>query len=439
MHSTTEPDVDHNQRVRPDSPGTSSEAASVVLPQPASPVRRPRQGEPAGIARLRADVVRRYYTGQEYLESARTRVAVMHRYVGAEKGTGAPLRMSYFGSGDHLAYVLGLLYDQHRAEEERQALPMWQARRWLRDARGQVDLFVADLPWPYHWLLRGRGLLEAPAWVDQRMCLPARWDDVFVQLRGSARREDLRKIRRHRLAYRIVQDDAAISRFYHDMYVPHVRHRFGGAAYVEPEWKIEYCVERGALMQVLADGEPIAGQVMYGERNRLQFLWAGTHGVESGQQPKGAFPALYYFGLLYAFENGYDEADYCGSRPSLSDGVLQLKRRWGGAIHDGWSRDTLFFRPFDLTAANLGFLSRCPLVVRRRGRLVGKMTWGVPAPLVGDVERIAQNYLTPGLERFRVYSLGQPGADAVAAGVAAGCELVDLSSERDPAAVLCQD
>ena len=118
---------------------------------------------------------------------------------------------------------------------------------------------------------------------------------------------------------------------------------------------------------------------------------------------------------------------------------VQLKRRWGGAIHDGWSRDTLFFRPFDLTAANLGFLSRCPLVVRRRGRLVGKMTWGVPAPLVGDVERIAQNYLTPGLERFRVYSLGQPGADAVAAGVAAGCELVDLSSERDPAAVLCQD
>lgn len=440
MHRTVEPDVDHNQgKGTRDAGAVAAESAPVSLPMPASPLRTSRAVEGSALARVRADLVRRYYTGQEYVEAARTRKAAMHRYTGTEKSSGAPLRVLYFGSGDHLAYVLGLVYGEYREEEQRENLSVMQARRWLRNSRGRADLFVADLPWPYHRLLRGPGGLEAPAWVDQRLRLPARWEDVFAELRGSARREDQRKIRRHRLSYRIVQDDAAVARFYHDMYVPHVRHRFGGAAYVEPQWKIEYCVARGALMEVLGDGAPIAAQVLYGERGRLQFLWAGTQGAEAGQQPKGAFPALFYFGLLHAFENGFDEADYCGSRPSLADGVLQLKRRWGGAIYDGWSRDTLFFRPFDLGAANLAFLSRSPLVVRRNGGLVGKMAWGPGSPGVEDVERFAQNYATPGLERLRVYSLARPDDEVVAAGAAADCEIVDLSLERDPATALCRD
>ena len=440
MHRTVEPDVDHNQDSRSNAgvhAGTTGESVLCNLPQPASPVRGARQGGPLGLARLGADLALRLDTAREYAESAATGSAVLGRFVGPEKGSGAPLRLQYFGAGEHLAYVLGLVYDRYEEQEVRRDLPVWQARRWLREARGRADLFVADLPWPYHRLLRGHGGLEAPAWVDQRLRLPARWDEVFAQLRGSAIREDLRKIRRHRLACRVVRDGAAISRFYHDMYVPHVRHRYGGMAYVEPEWKIEYCVARGVLMQVLSDGEPIAGQVLYGERNRLQFLWAGTHGAGSGPPPKGAFPAMFYFGLLYAFENGYDEADFTGSRPSLADGVLQLKRRWGGAIHDGWSRDTLFFRPFDLATANLGLLTRCPLVVRSRRGLVGQMAWGPSAPGVEDVERIARTCVTAGLERVRVHSLGRPGADAVAAAAAAGCDIVDLSGERDPATALC--
>lgn len=431
--------MDHNRRHRSLQQESGGDSTPVELPQPGSPLRPPRRDAQPLLGRLRSGLARRYYVGQEYAESAATRSASLHRFVGTEKGSGAALRMSYFGSGSHLAYVLGLVYDKYRVEEERGSLAVWQARRWLQDSRGRVDLLVADLPWPYHRLLRGRGLLEAPAWVDQRLRLPARWEDVFARLRSSARREDLRKIRRHRLSYRIVRDEDAISSFYREMYVPHVTHRFGEAAYVEPEWKIGYCVEHGALMQVFSEGHLVAGQVLYGDRDRLQFLWAGTHGAESGLQPKGAFPALFYFGLLYAFENGFDEADYCGSRPVLSDGVLQLKRRWGGAVYDGWSRDTLFLGPGDLGAANAGFLSRCPMIVRSGRGLVGKLVWGPGAPGLEDVARIAQDCVTPGLDIVQVYSLGKPNADVVAAGAANGCAVVDLSRERDPVSVLCRE
>lgn len=388
-----------------------------------------------GRARLRAAVERGYWESQGYFESAANRSARALCLSGLEKHSGAPLRCLYFGSGNHLAYVRGLIYREHRVEDGREALRVWNARRWLTRHEGDADLVVADLPWPYHRLLRGRGLVEVPAWINQRMTLPDRWQDVFAQLRRSARGEDLRSIRKQRLEYRLVCDEAAVSRFYHEMYVPHLTRRFGDAAYIEPEWKIRYCVENGTLMEIRRDGRLVAAQVLWGDRRSMHFLWSGTIGGDVGAQSRGVFPALYYFGILHAFEGGYGEVDYCGSRPVLTDGIVQLKRRWGGCIHDGWSRDTLFFLPRHLDHANREFLTHNPLIARSGGRLIGKVCIGAGPVAREHVERAGQMHVTPGIRTIRLYSLQPPlpeARDAVQA--TPGIEIVDLSGESAPAA-----
>ena len=396
-------------------------------------------GQPGGLARVRAGTERLYWQWQEYLESAATREASALVVSGPEKQSGAPLRSLYFGSGNNQSYVLGLLYDDYRIEEEHPHLQAWQVKSWVDGYRNKVDLVVADLPWPYHRLLADRGFLETPAWVDQKLSLPETWEEVLGQLRSSARGEDLRKIRKHGLQYRIVRDEAAIRRFYGEMYVPHLTNRFGRAAYIEPEWKVRYCAENGALMEILRDGEIVAGQVLFGDRQEMQLLWAGTASGEFGQQSQGVFPALYYFGVLYAFEHGYHAADYCGSRPLLSDGIFQLKRRWGGHVYDGWSRDTLFFLPLHHGEANLGFLTRHPLIVRCGAGLVGKVLLGTEPVQPDDVARAELVYATAGLQSIRLYSLQRPGPAAVdAARATPGIELVDLSGEAQPAAAYCR-
>ena len=396
-------------------------------------------GQPGGLARVRAGTERLYWQWQEYRESAATREASALLVSGPEKHSGAPLRSLYFGSGNNLSYVLGLLYDEYRIEEEHRHLHAWQVKNWVERYRDKVDFVSADLPWPYHHLLADRGLLETPAWVDQKLSLPERWEDVLAQLRGSARGEDLRKIRKHGLQYRIVRDEEAIRRFYDEMYVPHLTNRFGSAAYIEPEWKVHYCAENGALMEILRDGEIVAGQVLFGDRQDMQLLWAGTSRGEFGQQSQGVFPALYYFGILYAFELGCHAADYCGSRPLLSDGIFQLKRRWGGHVYDGWSRDTLFFLPINLGQANLGFLTRHPLIARCRQGLVGKVFLGTEPIQPDDVARAELVYATAGLQAIRLYSLQRPGPAALdAARATPGIELVDLSCEAQPAAAYCR-
>ena len=394
---------------------------------------------PRGIARLKSAVERAYWDSLEYLESAVARHAGALIYSGLEKHSGAPLRLAYFGSGNHLAYVRDLVYRECRVEEERSGLGIWSARRELARIGANADLVVADLPWPWHLLLRGRGLIEVPAWVNQRMSLPQQWPDVFPKLRRSARGEDMRSIRKNRLEYRLVRDEEAIRRFYEDMYVPHLTRRFGEAAYIEPEWKIRYCVEHGTLMEIRRSDELVAAQVLWGSRGSLHFLWAGATGEEYGAQTRGIFPALYYFGILHAFENGFAEVDYCGSRPVLSDGIFQLKRRWGASIYDGWSRDTLFFGPRHLDGANLEFLGRTPLIARTDGSLVGKLLCGAGPAGAEDVARAEQVCVSDGIREIRIYSLQAPLPEAIeAAQKVPGVKIVDLSREADPVTAYCR-
>ena len=388
---------------------------------------------PRGFARLRSAVERAYWDSMEFLESAAERHAGALVYAGIEKHSGKPLRIFYFGSGNHLAWVRDTAFASCTLESERLRIPVWHAQREIERAADGVDLVVADLPWPWHRQLRGRGFIEVPAWVNQRLALPEQWKDVFPRLRRSARGEDLRAIRKNGLTYRLVRDENAIRRFYEEMYVPHLTRRFGEAAYIEPEWKIRYCVEQGTLMEILRGDEVVAAQVLWGSRNSLHFLWAGTAGREFGNETRGTFPALYYYGIVHAFENGFDEADYCGSRPVLADGIFQMKRRWGASVYDGWSRDTLFIRARSLSGPALEFLVRNPLVERRNGGLAGKvLVAGAAGP--EDVERMRQVYASDGIREIALHSLAAPLPAALeAASAAPGVKIVDLSREPDPA------
>ena len=142
--------------------------------------------------------------------------------------------------------------------------------------------------------------------------------------------------------------------------------------------------------------------------------------------------------MLYAFENGYDEVDYCGSRPVLSDGIFQMKRRWGASVFDGWSRDTLFVRPRRMSAASLAFLARNPFIAREAGGLAGRV-FCADAATADDVARAEQVCASDGIREIRIDSLQAPAPGALEAAAAAPrIRIVDLSREADAAAAYCR-
>jgi hypothetical protein len=53
--------------------------------------------------------------------------------------------------------------------------------------------------------------------------------------------------------------------------------------------------------------------------------------------------------------------------------VFETKRRWGAAVYDDWSLESLLFRLERLTPGVETFLCNTPLLTRHDGKLIGKL------------------------------------------------------------------
>lgn len=353
---------------------------------------------------------------------------------GQEKSSGEVLCTSYFGTGNHLAYVRNWIYEESAITESPRTGTMLEARRWARQTDSTVDLMVADLPSPYDWLLPRRRFLRCPAWLNQRLPLGANWDDVRGGFRKSVNHTVLRRIRKFQLDSRFTREPEAVADFYHHMYVPYLQGRFRDAAFLEPIEKIQWCVDRGMLLQVVRDGQVVGGAVLYGWGRTLEFLWVGLRNDLVDQASKGVFGALYYYGILRAFEDGYEEVDLSGTRALLNDGVYRFKRQWGARVCDGWCLDTLLIRPGSFGTATQSFLERSPLIVRSSSGLVGKMVFAGAAPKPADIKKIDGLYSSTGIDSLSLVSLPAVGEETLAAARQSPTKIgiLDSSHEADP-------
>lgn len=359
---------------------------------------------------------------------------------GSERSSGELLRTSYLGTRNHLAYVQAWIYREHSLLEVPRTGTVWGARHWARENGPQADLLVADLPSPYHRLLSRQCFLECPAWLNQRLPLGRTWEAVKAGFRRSAKTTVLRRIRKHQLDARFTREPRAVVEFYEEMYVPYLQRRFREAAFIEPFHRLRWCVDNGNLLQIVRDNQVIAAAVLYGWGRTLDFLWVGLRNDLRDETSAGAFGALYYYGILHAFDQGYDEVDFSGTRALLNDGVYRFKRQWGAQIHDGWSLDSLLVGPRNLGPAVAAFLERSPMIVRHPKGLEGKIVCANSAPTLDDLNRVESLYASEGIQVMKLFSLCAVEQQVVEAANRSdvGLQLLDLSRDPNPLQTLCR-
>lgn len=107
---------------------------------------------------------------------------------------------------------------------------------------------------------------------------------------------------------------------------------------------------------------------------------------------EGALAALYYFIIDLARTRACRVVDFRGSRPSLRDGVLRYKCKWGTTLYDKADSfyDLLVWWP-EVTAVIRDFLNHTPLIYRDEGRFSG---------LVGSEPQRAHDLRINGLRRL---------------------------------------
>jgi hypothetical protein len=213
-------------------------------------------------------------------------------------------------------------------------------------------------------------------------------------------RQDLRLIRKHRLGFIESHSEEELVEFFNTMYRPHGLSRHGPSAQLRSYSSVRHAMKRGALLWITCEGQKVAGVVLEFKNRRMLLSALGAAGGDESLLKKGVLAATYYFAMQYARAQGCPTVDFGGTRPSLHDGLLRYKRKWGAVIDPKPLNpfDTLVWWPI-LNPSVAAMLKATALVFRDRGALSAlHLDSGPPLP----------PELTRGLKRVRLVTAGTP-------------------------------
>jgi hypothetical protein len=344
---------------------------------------------------------------------------------GALRESGEQVIVLYVGRRINYVYLLRTLFDDYRLLQDVHTT-LFACRKHVRAARGGADVEIVDIGWPYHRLINRQGrYLEVPDWVNLALEIPARWDDVVRNFRRTARKHDLRLIRRNDYRCEPARSREDVERFYDEMYLPFVRHRYPGDSVAAPRRHVVERALNGALLRVLRGDDVVAAGIVYPEDDVLYSLWMGMPRRHLDSPPEAAISALYYFALRYAFDRGYKAFDFTGTRAFLSDGAYQFKRRWGASVKDEFSPSSILIRPVSGGPKAALFFSRIPLLRRTADGLDAVFVSAEESPdedAAGTVfERLQKDFGCDGLDRMTLIRISDERESEAAFSMGDGC------------------
>lgn len=286
------------------------------------------------------------------------------------------------------------------------SLPLWRLPSTLKRLGASADLVIARVDRLSARLFFRTPCLVVPESVGSWLAVP---DDLNKAARANhSLSEDLRRIRREKLALEVSHTQPDCEVFYHTMYVPYLRKRHGELAIVRNLPQMRRAFRRGGILWVLRDGQRVAGGLFYQRNDVLYPLAVGTAGGDFTLTKKGALAAVYFFYLQYAHSQRCTRIDFGGSPPVLNDGLLRYKCKWGARLtaqslthYDYLMR---WERPNEQVIA---FLAHRSLIFRRHGQLAAVTALESGNVATPDlVRQIHCSLSIPGLQRLFIISSG---------------------------------
>lgn len=209
----------------------------------------------------------------------------------------------------------------------------------------------------------GSDYLAVPEWVGTRLTVP---DNLDALVRSSSNIErDVRRVRRHNYVPVVSSGEEDVDLFYHSFYLPLSKARYKETLVVRPVHDLRRRVRQGGILWMQRERQRVAALLFEEKRGTLDVLAVGTMDGNPVLMKEGAIAALYYFVIKLARTRGYHTVDFRGSRPSLSDGVLRYKSKWGTTLYDKTdSYYDLLVRWDEVNEAVREFVSHTPLIFR---------------------------------------------------------------------------
>jgi hypothetical protein len=251
----------------------------------------------------------------------------VQRLVGRLQGSTGSVTLLCAGTASTADFVAGALIEVHeRAVVSRLGSPLELRGAGFRGLCSSADLVAMDVPRLWQFCLPPGSQLRMPAWVSQELDAGGK---MPLTLPAAIRKEIRRQSRRNDYELRFSTDGTDVRRFYATLYRPYVTARFGtGAVIVDEEQFL--AVSQGMTLAVLmAAGDWVAGMLL---RQRGGTLHLGWFGSASAPPRAGASEVLDARCIEWGAANGVGRVVMGHSRPSLADGVVRYKSRFGATV-----------------------------------------------------------------------------------------------------------
>lgn len=247
---------------------------------------------------------------------------------GTLRGTDDQVTALYAGNGSNLDFIATSLFASTPRQRLVQTASALMFTQVLSRLGRSADIVVTERP-PLWALLGGAiGAIRIPAWVRQELHLSGAAAEQWT-LGRHLEREVERQIRRH--DYRLAMSDspADTRAFFQDFYLPYIRARHGSGAITASEQDFTRVASRATLAKLFCGNVWIAGMLL---RRHADTLRLGWFGVNQNRPLPGASEVLDVLCIRRAVEQGVRRIDFGNSRPSLIDGVVRYKRKFGARL-----------------------------------------------------------------------------------------------------------
>jgi len=288
----------------------------------------------------------------------------VERLVGRWFGSMEPATLAFAGAPETAGFIAGALMCIERREAAgRLKSPLALHGSPFGEVCASADLAVAEVPPLWGFALPTSMRFRIPAWVSQEIRATEGSDLV---LPAALRKEVLRHARREDYTVGYSVDERDIRRFYTGLYRPYVGARFGTGAVLVDEHRF-FSVSRGMTLATLrAGGDWVAGMLFRRRGTTLELGWFGS----TSMPPRsGASEVLDAQVIEHAVAEGVRRI-ICGhSRPSLANGVVRYKSRFGAIIRPTrFPQRVIGIQPLRKSPALGAALSAARLISFPRGR-----------------------------------------------------------------------
>jgi hypothetical protein len=285
---------------------------------------------------------------------------------------------------------------------------LWQILFTNKALRHISSFCIIQTRWPLFRSTLFKKWHCLPAWVYGSVNLKTDFSK-FAQKSRSAK-NTLRKIQKRGFSVEISSDPAMFDEFYHRFHQPYMKNRHGESSVEVSYNRMKAKFLNGGELLFVSDGSlRVAGSMLQYNNGEVTAYRLGVRDGDFRWVEKGAISALYFHLLSYCRFQGFPKLHLGGSRPFLSDGVLNYKlKNWNMTIDD-YAKDFYFLMKLQKKSPSTAeFLCSNPFVSFKGSKMVANVYFSGTdhLPDRGAADRLRTKYAGYGLGNVDLHCCG---------------------------------